>query len=175
MEYYGDRNRYVAGSGTTALGIIGTVAGGAALLNGGNGLGGLFGGGNNSLQKENAALLAEVGQLKSEKYTDAQVANLFNVVRNLEKEQASTNTSVICLQKELTTYETSQREIDELNRKLTNQDIACLASKVENGFIAVNNRFAGVDAAISGFTRTVIPASAICDIGCNSGCTATQQ
>lgn len=179
MNFYGHgcEDKYVAGAGTTAAAWIGT---GLGVLNSanGNGIGGLFGGGNNSLQKENAALLAEVGQLKAEKYTDAQVANLFNAVRALEQKQSATETSVICLQKELTAYEIGQKEIQELNRKLTEKEICgvakdlnCLAGKVENMGMAFNNRCNGIDAVIAGFTKTVIPQSAICDTSsCYSGC-----
>jgi hypothetical protein len=184
MNYYGhtceDKDKYVAGAGTTAAAWIGT---GLGILNSanGSGLGGIFGGGSgNSLAKENSALLAEVGQLKAEKYTDAQVANLFNAVRNLEQKQSATETSVICLQKDLTAYEIGQKEIQELNRKLTEKEISgvakdlnCLAGKVESMGMAFNNRCNGIDAAIAGFTKTVIPQSAICDT--SSCCYGSQQ
>jgi hypothetical protein len=181
MNYYGD-HKWTAGAGTTVTAGIAAGVAGLNLLNNG-GLGGIFGGGcNNSLQKENSALLAEVGQLKAEKYTDAQVANLYNTVRALEKDSAETKSGLICLQKELTTYETSQREIQELYRQLAAKDVAgvakdlnCLAGKVDSGFCGINNRFASIDARINSFTETVIPASAICDTsGCNRCCGAQQ-
>ena len=172
MEYFGNNQRWIAGGGTTALGTIGTVTGGAALL--GNLLSGngLFGGmnGNNCLQKENAALQAEVGQLKAEKYTDAQVANLYNVVRNLEREQATTAAEVKCLKQELTTYEINQREILDLRQQLTDakiggvaKDLNCLAGTVENMAGTFTGKINAINATIGGFTKTVILESAICD------------
>ena len=133
--------------------------------------GGLLGGGNVSkLQEQNSALLAEVGQLKAEKYTDTQVANLFNVVRNLEKEQATTAADVRCLKQELTTDELSQKEILDLRQQLTDakiggvaKDLNCLAGKVETMGMTFANRCNGIDAVIAGFTKTVIRESAICD------------
>lgn len=167
MNYYG-HDKYVAGAGTTTTAGIAAGVAGLNLLANGNGLGGLFGGGN--LQKENAALQAEVGQLKAEKYTDTQVANLFNVVRNLEKEQATTAADVRCLKQELTTYELSQKEILDLRQQLTDskiggvaKDLNCLAGKVETMGMTFANRCNGIDAVIAGFTKTVIRGSAICD------------
>jgi hypothetical protein len=180
MEYYGNHNRYVAGGGTTALGIIGTVAGGASLLNNGNGLGGLFGG--NTLQKENAALQSEVATLRAEKYSDTNDAKLFDVIRNLEKEQATTAADVRCLKQELTTYEISQREILDLREKLVKAEIGkvdgkvdCLAGTVETAVCSFNGKINAINAKIGGFTKTVIQQSAICDVDGDGCCGGGQQ
>lgn len=180
MEYYGNHNRYVAGGGTTALGIIGTVAGGASLLNNG-GIGGLFGGGN-TLQKENAALQSEVATLRAEKYSDTNDAKLFDVIRTLEKEQATTAADVRCLKQELTTYEISQREILDLREKLVKSEIGkvdgkvdCLAGTVENMAGTFNGKINAINAKIGGFTKTVIPQSAICDVDGDGCCGGGQQ
>lgn len=173
MNYHDDR--FVAGGGTLSLATIGTVLGGASLLGNGNGIGGLFGGGN--LQKENAALQAKVGSLEAEKYSDANDAKVYDAIRVLERKQGELETSVICLQKELTAYAAGQKEVQELRQQLTDckingvsKDLTCLAGKVETGFIGINNRFAGVDAAIASFTQTVIPQRVICDTSeCGGG------
>lgn len=176
MNFNGNNDRYVAGAGTTALGTIGTVLGGAALLNNGNGgLGGLLGGGNNSKLQE---VMSENAMLKSQKYSDEHDAEIYGVIRNLETRQATTEAEVKCLKQELTTYELSQKEILDLKGQLTDckingvaKDLNCLAGKVETGFIGINNRFGGIDLAIAGFTKTVIRQSAICDTdGCGGGC-----
>lgn len=166
MNYYGD-HKWTAGAGTTVTaGIAAGIAGLNAITNG-NGLGGLFGGGNNAKLQE---ALSENAMLKAEKYSDTNDAKLYEAVRGLERKQAKTETDVICLQKELTAYAAGQKEVQELRQQLTDckingvsKDLGCLAGKVETGFIGINSRFAGVDAAIAGFTKTVIPASAICD------------
>lgn len=175
MNFHDDK--FVAGGGTLSLATIGTVAGGVSLLNNWANGNGLFGGGNNNLQKENAALQAKVGSLEAEKYSDANDAKLYDAIRGIERKQAETETAVICLQKELTAYAAGQKEVQELRKQLIDcqingvaKDLNCLAGKVETGFIGINNRFAGVDAAIAGFTQTVIPASAIYDTSNCGGC-----
>lgn len=185
MEYYGNHNRYVAGGGTTALGTIGTVTGGAALV--GNLLNGtgLFGNGNNNyncLQKENAALQSEVATLRAEKYSDTNDAKLFDVIRTLEKEQATTAADVRCLKQELTTYEISQREILDLRQQLTDskiggvaKDLNCLAGTVENMAGTFNGKINAINAKIGGFTKTVIQQSAICDVDGDGCCGGGQQ
>lgn len=174
MNYYG-HDRWVAGPATTAAAWIGTGLGAVNTLGGGNGLGGLFGGGN-TLAKENAALQAEVGQLKAEKYSDAQDAKLYDAVRALEQKQSATETAVVCLQKELAAYEAGQKEIQALEKKLIDcqingvaKDLNCLAGKVETMGMTFANRCNGIDAVIAGFTKTVIRESAICDTDNCSG------
>lgn len=166
MNYHDDR--FVAGGGTLSLATIGTVLGGASLLGNGNGIGGLFGGGN--LQKENAALQAKVGSLEAEKYSDANDAKLYEAIRTLERRQAETETSVVCLQKELTAYAAGQKEVQELRQQLTDckingvaKDLNCLAGTVETMAGTFNGKIASINAKINGFTQTVIPKSAICD------------
>ena len=95
---------YTAGRGTTALGIIGTVLGGAAVA--GNGLLGNLVGGNTcatgdnapvnrydmNLIRENMAKDGEIALLKADKYTDQKFADLndrYNErFRNIEGELA---------------------------------------------------------------------------------------
>jgi hypothetical protein len=179
MNFNGNENceKWVAGGGTTALGTIGTVLGGAALLGNGNGLGGLLGGGNNELQKENAALQSKVAALEAEKYSDANDAKIYDAVRKLEEEQATTSAELKCLKQELTTYEVSQREIQGLQKQLTDckidgvaKDLNCLAGTVDNAVCSFNGKINAINAKIGGFTKTVIPQSAICDLDDCSGC-----
>lgn len=191
MEVESSNNKWVAGAGTTTLGIIGTALGGLNAVNGGL-LGNLGGGGSNNTGTDNDAgkLRAEIAQLKAERYTDAAViaaekANIeaqkefyaqFDAVRT---KAAATDAKLDCLEQKLTTYEVTQREIAELKEKLVEAKFAaidgkidCLAEKVATGFAAANNHFAAIDAQIAGFTQTVIPQKVICDTGCGcNGCT----
>jgi hypothetical protein len=182
MNYNGN-HKWTAGAGTTVTAGIGTALGAASLLNNG-GLGGLLGGGNNKMQE----VLSENAMLKAEKSTDEKllardkeyVANLKEFYGRFEvvaANAADTKAKLDCLEQKLTTYELSQREIQSLRQELTDKEIAgvakdlnCLAGKVETMGIAINNRFAGIDAQIASFTQTVIPASAICDTSCNRCC-----
>lgn len=180
MNYNGN-HRWTAGFGTTTTAGIATALGGAALLNNGNGLGGLFGGGNNKMQE----VMSENAMLKAEKSTDEKllardkdyVANLKEFYGRFEvvaADAANTKAELKCLQEKLTDYAIHQKEIDELQRTLlrkdiegVNKDLNCLAGKVEAGFCGINNRFAGIDATITSFTQTVIPERVICNTGCS--------
>lgn len=183
MNYNG-YHRWTAGAGTTTTAGIAAGVAGLSLLNNGNGLGGLFGG-NNKTQE----VMSENAMLKAEKSTDEKllardkeyVANLKDFYGRFEvvaADAANTKAELKCLQEKLTDYAIHQKEIDELQRTLlrkdiegVNKDLNCLAGKVDAGFCGINNRFAGIDARIAGFTETVIPASAICNTSsCNRGC-----
>lgn len=183
MNYNG-HEKWTAGAGTTITAGIAAAVAGANLLSNGNGLGGLFGGGNNKTQE----VMSENAMLKAEKSTDEKLlARDKEYVSNLKEfygrfevvaaDAANTKAELQCLQKQLTDYAIHQDKIDELQRALIrkdiegcNKDIACLAGKVDAGFCGINNRFAGIDARIASFTQTVIPTSAICDTECNNGC-----
>ena len=183
MNYNGHEN-WTAGAGTTITAGIAAAVAGANLLSNGNGLGGLFGGGNNKTQE----VMSENAMLKAEKSTDEKllardkeyVSNLKEFYGRFEAvaaDSANTKAELKCLQKQLTDYAIHQDKIDELQRALIrkdiegcNKDIACLAGKVDAGFCGINNRFASIDARFTSFTQTVIPTSAICDTGCNNSC-----
>jgi hypothetical protein len=187
MEVESTNKKWVAGAGTTALGIIGTALGGLNAVNGGGLLNGLGNGnGNGKGCNETDKLRSEVAQLKAERYTDAAViAANKETVDNLKDfygrfeivaaNAANTSARLDCLEQKLTTYEITQREIAGLKEQLIDAKIGkvdgridCLADKVATGFATANNRFAAIDAEIAGFTQTVIPESAICDTSC--GC-----
>ena len=191
MEVESTNKKWVAGGGTTALGIIGTTLGGLNTLTNGGLLGGLTGNGNCGKGcNETDKLRAEVAELKSERYTDAAViAANKETVNNLKDfygrfeivaaNAANTSARLDCLEQKLTTYEITQREIAGLKEQLVDAKIGkvdgridCLADKVATGFASANNRFTAIDAQIAGFTQTVIPESAICDTscGCNRAC-----
>ena len=187
MEVESTNKKWVAGAGTTALGIIGTALGGVNAVANGGLLNGLTGNGNCGKGcNETDKLRAEVAELKSERYTDAAViAANKETVNNLKDfygrfeivaaNAANTSARLDCLEQKLTTYEITQREIAGLKEQLVDAKIGkvdgridCLADKVATGFASANNRFAAIDAQIAGFTQTVIPTTAICDTGC--GC-----
>ena len=97
----------VAGGGTTALGIIGTVLGGYAVANqmggcGGNGLFGLFGGNNccNATKYDIAqserigALESAIATLTADRNTDAKLLSLYDYVVKADKEQTANTTAL---------------------------------------------------------------------------------
>ena len=159
MNYNGEK--FVAGGGTLSLATIGTVAGGAALVNNLLNGNGLFGGGNNNKLQE---ALSENAMLKSEKYSDANDAKIYDAIRVIERKQGETETAVICLQKELAAYAAGQKEVQELRQQLTDckingvaKDLNCLAGTVETMAGTFNGKIASINAKINGFTQTVIP------------------
>jgi hypothetical protein len=189
MEWNGrcyDRDRWRAGGGTTALGVIGTAAGGAALLGQTMTGNGLFGGGCNNAKMQE--VMSENAMLKAEKSTDEKLLARDDQYKNdLERfygrfevvagELSTLKADHQCLQKQLTDYAIHQKEIDELQRALlrkdiegVNKDLNCLAGKVETMGITFANRLNGIDALIGSFTATVVKESAICDTGCNCAC-----
>jgi hypothetical protein len=50
------------------------------------------------------------------------------------------------------------------------KDLNCLAGTVENMAGTFNGKINAINAKIGGFTKTVIPQSAICDLDDCSGC-----
>lgn len=138
-----------------------------------------------------SALEAKVAKLEAEKYTDAQVAKVYeaNVASmkeqfafslETEKRQAATAQEVECLKRELTTYEATQREIACLKEQLVdakfdkvNGRIDCLAEKVDTGFRMTNQGFAEMKGQFDSITEVVIPSRVVCKRkgGCDNDCT----
>lgn len=135
-------------------------------------------------------LEAKVAKLEAEKYTDAQVAEVYRA--NLsqmkdqfafsletEKRQASTAQEVECLKRELTTYEATQREIAGLKEQIVdakfdkvNGRIDCLAEKMDTGFRMTNQGFAELKGQYDAITEVVIPSRLVCKRsgGCGNDC-----
>ena len=114
----------VAGGGTTALGIIGTVLGGIAVANQNNGLlGNLFGGNNNAGNCQ--ALMAELAKEKAERYTD-QVGT--EVYKQFAKERNDTQAQINAL---FAAVAQMDKTIS-VNEAVTNERVTCLAGRVNN-------------------------------------------
>lgn len=143
-----------------------------------------FGGGNNETAKENAALQAKVASLEAERYTDGKISELNkeNVAQLKEfygrfeavaAAAATAAAEIKCLNQKLETYEISQREIQKLEKQIVDNRFDRLENQVIAGNQAALGRFAAIEAQIASFTKTVIPKTAICDIGKN--CFEPQQ
>lgn len=135
----------VAGSGL-GLGIAGTALG---LLNG-NGLGGLFGCGNNCAVNAMAgnamvATLAEkdseIGQLKAEKYTNDQVAKTY-IALNSEIGKVSDKVNELALG--------------------TEKRFGAVDSQMAVMATATNSAIQALQNTVNGITKTVIPLNVIC-------------
>lgn len=169
-------SRGVANAGLTT-GIIGTSLAGLMALNGNNGglLGGLFG---NQCGNQVSALMSEVSQLKAEKYTDQNTAQVYTALRNevtglsdrlLDKyispmaqeisdirvREARTEEQLKCIQK---TQELEQRLIrTEINGRI---DQCCCT--VTNGLTALSGAVQQLQQTVGSITSTIIPQTAIC-------------
>lgn len=159
---------YLAGRGTTALGIIGTVLGGlgaAGMLSGGgtpllnNGSGAAFethGATMHDIEdmQKIAEKDAEIAQLKSERYADS--------VRDDAKQYG------------IEIYKELKKDITELkdaqNIKWTDQMV--VNANLTNAITAMDGQQKATAALVGQITRTAVPQSAICNFGCgcNSGC-----
>ncbi len=111
-----------------------------------------------------------IATLEAEKYTDAQIAKLYEYNRGNEKELWELKAEVKCLKEKLTDYALNEREKDGLREQIIDGKISkvqdsviCLAGKVDDGFKATNAGFAAVNARINDITVVYVPQSVICD------------
>lgn len=153
---------YVAGRGTTAMSIIGTVLGGISAL-GGN-AGGLLNNGSVAAYEYHNATMhdiedaqklaakdAEIAQLKSEKYADA--------VREDAKQYS------IEIYKELAGKINDMKDLQ--NAKWTDQMV--VNAQISDAITALDGKANNTASLVAQITRTAVPQSAICNFGCNNG------
>lgn len=176
---------WVAGRGTEALGIVGTVLGGAALANGGLGnlLGGILGGGKPAAEPAAMAALGaaipalvqsanNAGNLEAERKISASEITLIR--ENYEKDMkiaeltsnAVTDGKILDLYKWVDGQLKTIREND--NQKWTEQ--AVINATTTNGVTALGGQVAAISAAVAEITKTVVPRSVICNTGCSQCC-----
>lgn len=150
MEVHEYASKGVAGTGL-GLGIAGTALG---LLNGGgNGgvLGNILSGGNN----QTMALLSENAKLKAEKYTDKQVANLYEAKVRDDKELAVFANAI---DKRVAAIETALP----LHMQIVDGKIAQTAQAADCCCKASQAAIAGLQSTVSAITKLVVPNTAIC-------------
>lgn len=134
----------VAGSGTTALGIIGTVLGGAAVANSGL-LGNLLGGGSSN---QTNALMSELAREKAERFAEKTGSEIYNAMFAQYKELAQATTNI---DKRVSALEVA----GPLREQLLNQRIDCCCSQMSAGLAALQS-------VVASITKTVIPNSSVC-------------
>lgn len=131
----------VGGAGL-GLGIAGTALG---LLNGngGNILGGLFGGGQNC-----NALMSELAKEKAERFAEKTGSEIYNAMFSQYKELAQATTNI---DKRVAALEVAAP----LREQLVNQRIDCCCSQMSAGLAALQG-------VVANITKTVVPNSSIC-------------
>jgi hypothetical protein len=131
----------VGGAGL-GLGIAGTALG---LLNGngGNILGGLFGGGQNC-----NSLMSELAKEKAERFAEKTGSEIYNAMFSQYKELAQATTNI---DKRVSALEVA----GPLREQLVNQRIDCCCSQMSAGLAALQS-------VVASITKTVIPNSSVC-------------
>lgn len=163
----------VAGSGL-GLGIAGTALGVLNSINNGNGglLGGLLGSGNN-LQAQNTALTGQVAELQARLDSHNAVASAYDqavrdnrelrnemyaFIKPLSDEAANNRVELAKLQAELKCC----CEKQELREQIVLGKINEVALATKGNFDTLNSTIACLSNTVSGITKTIVPASAIC-------------
>lgn len=160
----------VAGSGL-GLGIAGTALGVLNSSANGNGLlGGLFGGGNQSMV---SALQAENSMLKAENYSDKNAKEVyaqsladnrrlrdeaFAFIKPLADESANNRVELARLQEQLKCC----CEKQELREQIVLGKVNELALTTQAKFACVDQTIAGMMGTLGKITNTIVPMSAIC-------------
>lgn len=164
----------VAGSGL-GLGIAGTALGVLNANNGGGLLGGLFG---NNCQNQVSALQSEIGQLKAEKYSDKNTADVYTAMRNevqtlsdrlLEKyinpiavEVAQVQVRDARMEEQIKCIQKTQELENRLIRAELNNRIDQCCCQTNNGLTMLNSAVAQLQSTVGSITSTIIPQTAIC-------------
>ena len=135
-----------AGVGGSALGVgIGGLALGLLnSANNGNGvLGGLFGGGNQTM-----TLMSELAKEKAERFAEKTGAEIYNAMFAQYKELAQATTNI---DKRVSALEVA----GPLREQLLNQRIDCCCNSMSAGLAALQNTVANI-------TKTIVPITSVC-------------
>lgn len=156
-----NKNRWDAGAGTTALGIIGTTLGGlATAMAGGNALTGSHVGNapfethgvcQHDIQtlKELEAANAQIARLESEKYTDKTGLEIYKYFDGQLKELRAT-----------------------INQRFAAQDV--INANMQSSLGVLKSQVDASAALLASITKTAIPKSVICNFDpCCNGCCQT--
>lgn len=140
----GTANVTSAGVGGTGLGLgIAGTALGLLNNNGGNILGGLFGGGN-----QTTALMSELAKEKAERFAEKTGSEIYNAMFSQYKELAQATTNI---DKRVAALEVAAP----LREQLVEQKIDCCCKQMSAGLAALQN-------VVANITKTVVPNSSVC-------------
>jgi hypothetical protein len=165
FEHYNEKeyaSKGVAGTGL-GLGIAGTAL---ALLNNNGGLGGILGGGGGQLSQ----LQAENAMLKSENYSDKVAKEVYAQSRADDKDIidrwiqpmaskiAANEVSMARQEEQINCLKETQR----LREEILCQKIDAVACASNTGLVALQGTVNCLAQTVSGITKTIVPATAIC-------------
>lgn len=143
---------FVAGRGTQALGIIGTILGGLATVGMGNGLLGNCGA---MTYEKSYATMHDVDDAKMIAQKDSEIAQL--------KAQQTVDAKIVDTYKTLANMISSLKE-DE-NKKWTDQMV--VNAQLTSAVNVNTNNLVALQRKVDGFTKVVIPSTSVCNTGCN--------
>lgn len=161
MATYDEKKDYASsgvGNAGLALGIIGTSLA-SGLLNG-NGVGGLFGNGNRMAANEAVTLAiaqkdAEIARLKADQATDAKMVEVYKDLRAIDKAQ---DAAISVLKDRVSAIETAAP----LREQIVLGQVQNVAQSVATANAQVQAQIACIQDTLSGITKTVVPATAVC-------------
>ena len=160
---------FVAGKGTTALGIIGTVLGSLGVA--GNGLGGILGMGANP----NVAMVN--GPYGANGCSENHLVNRYELaqeqkISELQSQIALRDANTYSDQKLLEVYKYFDGEVKDIRATMCANDKAqaVVNANLNASVVALNGQVAQTAATLAGITRTAVPRSSICDFGCGCCC-----
>lgn len=149
---------------TTDNTIAGTALG--VLNNGGSGLlGGLFG--NNNAINDRIAMQAEIDKLKAENYSDKVGKEVYERLSERLIDKYISPIAVEIADSRVREAKMEEQikcigEKAELREQLTNARINEVALIANNGITALGGQIACLQATVSGITKTIVPATAVC-------------
>jgi hypothetical protein len=149
---------FVAGKGTTALGIIGTVLGSLGVAgNGGMGLNILGNNGNCVCSEDHVVNRYELAQEQK--------------IANLESQIALRDANTYSDQKLLEVYKYFDGELKDVRATICANDKAqaVVNANLNASVVALNGQVAQTAATLASITRVAVPKNQICDFCCN-GC-----
>lgn len=161
---------FVAGKGTTALGIIGTVLGSLGVA-GNNGMGlNLFGNCNAPYGAYGYGPYQQNRCCSEDHLVDRYEASQSAKIAELETQVALRDSNTYTDQKLLEVYKYFDGEVKDIRATMCANDKAqaVVNANLNASVVALNGQVAATAATLAGITRTAVPRSSICDFGC--GC-----
>jgi len=164
---------FMAGKGTTALGIIGTALGSLALA-GGNLLG-LNTGWNNGCANGVAYNTSGIGPYDAGCCSENHLVNRYEMaqeqkISELQSQIALRDANTYSDQKLLEVYKYFDGEVKDIRATMCANDKAqaVVNANLNASVVALNGQVAATAATLATITKTAVPRSSICDFGC--GC-----
>lgn len=170
---------FASKGGAYGVGIPALALGGLAFLQNGN-LGGILGGGQQAAMTAQGVALgvisekdAKIARLEAEKYSDQSIATvyaatreenkalreeMFAFIKPLSDEAAANQVNIARIEEQIK----CMGKTSELREQIVLGKVNEVAMTANNGLTALSGAVACLQQTVSGLTKTIIPASAVC-------------